>query len=126
MTPEKRTEKIMKKINVSRQDLSDALGISLSSVAMYYTGHHKIRKVVALGIQACYGINADWILNGRTPVFVKQGAGHLSSEAMEIAVMYNSLPRKLQPTAMTLFLGLQKLKDEPVVSVPGGSKRRAA
>lgn len=112
MTPEQRTEKIMKKINVSRQELSSTLGISLSSVAMYFTGHHKIRKVVALAIQACYGINADWIMNGKTPIFIKQASGKLSNEAMEIAVMYNTLPKKLQPTAKTMMLGLQKLKDE--------------
>lgn len=106
MTPEQRTEKIMKKINVSRQELSATLGISLSSVAMYFTGAHKIRKVVALAIQACYGINAKWIMEGKGRIFLKQGGGKLSNEAMEIAVMYGSLPKKLQPTAKTVMLGL--------------------
>ena len=118
MTPEQRTEQIMKKINVSRQELSNTLGISLSSVAMYFTGHHKIRKVVALAIQASYGISAEWIMSGKGHTFIHQKdpkatpAGKLSNEAMEVAVMYSTLPKKLQPTAKTLMLGLQKLKDE--------------
>lgn len=112
MTPEQRTEQIMKKINVSRQELSKTLGISLSSVAMYFTGHHKIRKVVALAIQASYGINADWILTGKGPTFVKQSNDKLSTEAMEMAAMYNTLPKKLQPVARTTMLALTKMKDE--------------
>ncbi len=112
MTPEQRCEKIMKKINVSRQELSNTLGISLSSVAMYFTGHHRIRKVVALAIQASYGISSEWILTGKKPIFIKQASGKLSNEAMEVAIMYNTLPKRLQPVAKTTMLGLQKLKDE--------------
>ena len=111
MTPEQRTEKIMKRINVSRQELSSTLGISLSSVAMYFTGHHKIRKVVALAIQASYGISAEWIMSGKKPIFIKESSGKLSPDAIEVAIMYNNLPKKLQPSGKILMQGLQKPKD---------------
>lgn len=102
----------MKKINVSRQELSNTLGISLSSVAMYFTGHHKIRKVVALAIQASYGISADWIMTGKKPIFIKQASGKLSNEAMEVAIIYNNLPKKVQPTARTVVSALHKMKED--------------
>ncbi|MBX7058087.1 MAG: helix-turn-helix domain containing protein [Leptospirales bacterium] len=111
MTAEQRTERIMKRINVSRQELSATLGISLSSVAMYFTGHHRIRKVVALAIQASYGISAEWILSGKKPIFIKQAQGRLSNEAMEVALMYHNLPRRLQPVARTTMQAYQRLKE---------------
>lgn len=111
MTPEERTEKIMKKINVSRQELCKTLGISLSSVAMYFTGHHKIRKVVALAIQASYGINAEWILAGKKPIFVKQASGKLPNDAMEVAIIYSNLPQKFRVMAKTILVALQNSRD---------------
>ena len=62
ITPEQRTEWIMKQLHISRQELSETLGVSLSSVAMYFSGYHRIRRVVALAIQASYGISADWLM----------------------------------------------------------------
>ena len=71
MTAEQRIKKITKEMNISRQELSEALDISLSSVAMYFNGYHKVRKVVALAIQTIYGVSAEWILNNKQPIFVK-------------------------------------------------------
>lgn len=122
MTPEQRTERIMEKINVSRQELSAALGISLSSVAMYFTGQHRIRKVVALAIQAVYGISAEWILSGKKPIFIKQAQGRLSNDAMEVALMYDGLPKKLQPVAQTTMRAYLSMKNgrSPAVSLHRG------
>lgn len=130
MTPEIRTEKIMHRLHVSRKALSQTLGISLSSVAMYFTGHHKIRKVVALAIQACYGISADYIMYGKLPVMVPTKGKAVSREAMEIAIMYDRLPEKLQASAKDNIDGLIRLSEDASTKNKnkrkGSSRRKAA
>ena len=107
MTPEDRVKKITEQLNISRQTLSKSLGISLSSVAMYFNGYHKIRKVVALAIQSVYGVNARWILENKQPIFIKSPDNHLSDSAMEMAVAYSSLSKKSQEIAKTIVHALQ-------------------
>lgn len=112
-TPEKRLEWISLKLKVSRQVLATTLGISLSSVAMYFTGHNRVRKVVALAVQGAYGVSADWIMTGRKPVFVRQALKDgASTEALALARQYDSLPRDLQAAAREVLAGLIKLRDE--------------
>lgn len=101
----------MQRLNVSRHELSQTLGISLSSIAMYFSGYYKIRKVVALAIEAAYGVNADWIMYNEQPTFVYQKKYSLSNEAMEAALLYNNLPDNLQSVAKTMISGLQKLQN---------------
>lgn len=126
MTPEIRAKKIMQRLNISRRSMSETLGISVSSVTMYFTGHHKIRRVVALGMQACYGINADYIMQGKLPVFVKQPGLPLSREAMEMAVIYEDLPKRIQPTARTTMLGLSRLRTTQETTSGRSKSRRAS
>ena len=111
MTPEERTERIMKRMSISRRELAERLDISVSSLAMYFTGQHRIRRVIALAIQAVYGINSDWIMQGKRPVFVKEFQSNLSAEAMEMAVLYDNLPRRLRPVARTTLRGLKALPE---------------
>jgi transcriptional regulator with XRE-family HTH domain len=112
-TPEARLESIMQKLKVSRQSLAQSLGISLSSVAMYFASHHRVRRVVALAVQAVYGVRADWILTGKKPVFLKQvKQDGLSTQGLTIAKQYDLLPKELQATAREVFAGLLKLRDE--------------
>ena len=110
MTPEQRVKKITEQLNVSRQELSDSLGISLSSVAMYFNGYHKIRKVVALAIQTVYGVNAEWILHNKQPVFIKNKDNHLSDSASEIAVAYSNLSKKSQEIVKVIIYALKHSK----------------
>ena len=110
MTPEDRVEKITKQLSISRQELSEALGISLSSVAMYFNGYHKIRKVVAMAIQTAFGINAKWILHNKQPIFVKNANSRLSDDAMEVAITYSTLPKKSQEIIKTIIYSLKNLK----------------
>jgi transcriptional regulator with XRE-family HTH domain len=111
-TPEQRLESIMQKLKTSRQSLAQALGISLSSVAMYFTGHIQLRKVVALAVQAVYGVNADWIMTGRRPIFVRQNKKDgISTEGLTLAKQYDLLPKDLQSTAREVLAGLLKLRD---------------
>jgi transcriptional regulator with XRE-family HTH domain len=110
--PEQRLESIMQKLKVSRQSLAQSLGISLSSVAMYFTSHHRVRRVVALAVQAVYGVNADWIMTGRKPIFVRQNKKDgLSTEGLTLAKQYDTLPKDLQSTAREVLAGLLKLRD---------------
>lgn len=112
-TAENRLEWITQKLKVSRQSLAVSLGISLSSVAMYFTGHHRVRKVIALAVQAVYGVNADWVMTGRKPIFVRQNRKDgLSTDGLTIALQYDTLPRDLQAAAREVLAGLVKLRDE--------------
>ncbi len=115
VSPEERVKKIMREMNVSRQELSSTLGISLSSVAMYFSGCHKIRRVVALAIQASYGINAEWIMYNKPPVFLKQAdeqGRKYSKEAIEIARLCNTLSKKDQVIMKKIAQGFSFLPTE--------------
>ena len=97
-SPEKRLEAVAFALNLTRQELADKLGISLSSIAMYFNGYHRIRKVVALAFENCYGVRANWILHGEKPIYLetkKQGSS-LSDKAYELAVTYDSLQKREQ------------------------------
>ena len=97
-SPEKRLEAVAFALNLTRQELADKLGISLSSIAMYFNGYHRIRKVVALAFENCYGVRANWILYGEKPIYLetkKQGSS-LSDKAYELAVTYDSLQKREQ------------------------------
>ena len=45
----------------------------------------------------------------KKPRFIKKPDEKISDEAMEVAIMYNLLPQKLQEVADTMMSGLQKL-----------------
>ena len=107
MSPEERVKKITEKLNISRQELSEALDISLSSVAMYFNGYHKIRKVVALAIQTVYGVSAKWIMHNKQPIFVKNQDQHLADDAMEVAVSYSNLSKRSQEIVKTIIHALK-------------------
>ena len=91
MTPGKRCEAALKQLNVDRKSFSEALGVSLPSVSMYFTGRLQIRPVVALAMQAVYGVNARWILNGESPQFISDNAQQMSKDAMDIGSMFDDL-----------------------------------
>ncbi len=89
----------MKRLNISRKDLGEKIGVSLSSVAAYLAGHNKIRKTTALAIQACYGVNADWLLHSKRPIFsfdTKERLVGLSDNCIELAITCSNLQKKHQ------------------------------
>ncbi len=106
----------MQKLSISRHELSKTLGVSLSAIAMYFSGYYKIRKVIALAIEAAYGINADWIMHDKQPVFIYQRETKVSNDAMEAALLYKELPANLQAIAKTMVSGLHEL--------PGSTKQK--
>lgn len=110
MTPEKRLEAAMKKLGLTRQQLADTLGISLSSVAMYFTGHHKVRRVIALAMQAACGISADWIMTGKGGMMMPEK--ELPKDVTEVARMFDKLSSQHKNTARAALLGFHRLKDD--------------
>ena len=94
-------------MQISRRELSDALEISLSTVAMYFNGYHKIRKVVALAMQTVYGISANWLLYDNPPVFIKRGETNLEEDAVKVATTYSTLPKKHQHVVKTVIEALK-------------------
>lgn len=112
MTPEARLEQALKKQGISRQAAADRLDVSLSSIAMYFSGNHKIRKVVALAAQAEFGISAEWIMSGKGAMLISQSKSILPPEAIAMGELFDTLPRALQADAQILLQGLQKLRTE--------------
>jgi transcriptional regulator with XRE-family HTH domain len=112
MTAEERFESALRKNNISRQAAADRLGVSLSSIAMYCVGQAKIRKVVALAIQAELGISAEWILSGKGPMLASAVRRALPPEALEIGAIYDTLPRTRQADAALLLTALSRLKGD--------------
>ena len=110
ISPEKRLEAAIFALSLTRQELADRLGISLSSIAMYLNGLHTIRKVVALAFEGCYGVQADWLLYGKKPVYVdsKEQGSRLSERAYECAVIYDSLPKEGQENVSILMPSLKR------------------
>ena len=93
MTPCKRLAAILSVLDLSRKEVADTLDISLSSVAMYIAGLHRIRRVVALAFQCCYGVRADWLLYGKKPVFVKpEEAGvSIAKKVSDVLIGFNEM-----------------------------------
>lgn len=112
MTPEERFEAALQKRKISRQAAAERLDVSLSSIAMYCAGLAKIRKVVALAVQAELGISAEWILSGKTPMMASESRLALPPEALEIGAIFDELPRERQAEAALLLKGLSRLKGE--------------
>jgi transcriptional regulator with XRE-family HTH domain len=112
MTAEERFESALRKNNISRQAAADRLGVSLSAIAMYCAGQAKIRKVVALAVQAELGISAEWILSGKAPMMASASRPALPPEALEIGAIFDELPRARQADAALLLTALSRLKSE--------------
>jgi len=106
MTPEQRLMEAMISLGLTRQELADRLGISLSAVAMYATGAHKIRRVVALAVQAEFGVNADWLLAGTGKMYAKPATGSLSGDALRAGHVFVTIPPRERGAAMRMLVGL--------------------
>lgn len=112
-TAEKRLEGVLKKLGISRQQFADGLGISLSSVAMYFTGHHRVRRVVALAADSVFGINATWVMTGKGEPLrrPKDASNKLSQNAIGVAMLYDSLSPERQATAVAIMRALRAEQD---------------
>ena len=96
MSENERLRKIMTELNISKGNLAKALNISISSTIVYLNGTHKIRKILALAIQAYYGVNANWLLYNKKPMFVEKYSNTISDEALSLAKSYENLPKSSQ------------------------------
>jgi hypothetical protein len=87
-----RAERVLRWIGASRQDAAREIGVSLSLVAMMAGGSVRTRRVVALAIQAQFGVRAEYILSGKLPIFFRPpGTESLSDAALAVAYGYTRL-----------------------------------
>lgn len=82
---------VTKQLELSRNDLSEALDVSLPSLSMYFSGRVKVRPVIALAMQATYGINATWLLTGKGNTFLKNNGNILSDESKKIGELFETI-----------------------------------
>ena len=86
-----RLKMVTKQLELSRNDLSEALDVSLPSLSMYFSGRVKVRPVIALAMQATYGISASWLLTGKGTTFLKNNGEILSDESRKIGELFEDL-----------------------------------
>ncbi len=126
MTPEQRLRNALAKEGISRKETARRLDVSLSTIAMYHTENLTIRPVVALAIQAEFGISAEWILTGRGPEKAGARRQALPREALEIGAIYDRLLASGRAAARTIFAALRQynVEGEPEDFSPRGARRR--
>lgn len=100
-----RAERVLRWMGVSRQEAAQQIGVSLSLIAMIAGGNVRTRRVVALAIQAQFGIRADYIVSGELPVFYRPpGTESWSDRTLAVAYGFKRLrtpgPRRAFRTAL--------------------------
>lgn len=104
-----RLKTVTKQLELSRNDLSEALDVSLPSLSMYFSGRVKVRPVVALAMQAVYGISANWLLSGKGPTFIKNNGDLLSDDSKNLGQMFedmrNDIKNKTRDSLMLFSAG---------------------
>lgn len=104
-----RLREAMRRCDVSAATMCAELGISISAAQSYLAGRMRVRRVLALAVQATWGIRATWILHGTGAEFVESAAGP-GAGAHSFATSYSRLPRQLRKQLRTVLNGLHRTK----------------
>lgn len=112
INPGKRCQAALKQLDVDRKAFSESLGVSLPSVSMYFTGRLQIRPVVALAMQAVYGVNSRWILHGESPQFINENSRQMPKDAMDIGGMYDGLQSGMKSKARQVLESISNSNKE--------------
>ena len=69
---------------------------------------------MALAMQACYGINAEWLLKNKRPIFItKERKGNeLANDAIATAIAYSNLSKKSKQTIQTIIKSLNYFENQ--------------
>jgi transcriptional regulator with XRE-family HTH domain len=107
-----RAERVLRRLGVSRKEAAQEIGVSLSLIAMMAGGNVRTRRVVALALQAQFGIRADYVLSGERPIFLRSpGTESLDDEALAVARSYERLRSARHRRAFrAVLLGLGALE----------------
>ncbi len=111
-TSGQRLKYFVHKMNISRQTLSKTLGISIGCISMYCLDKSGIRKTIALAIEACYGLNHQWLLHGKRPMYLmEKKQGITSTKEREILLRYKNLNKKQKELTDAFLKALAQSQD---------------
>lgn len=129
MNVAERFKKVRKEIAKKNQkEMAELLGVSEITIRRYETGKTEIPKVVALALEALYGVNHHWLLTGRGSMFVKSPEKEpetLTNQARidrELAQMISMLSPEQQEGLKMLFRGYLQ-KPTPKLSASSSAKQ---
>ena len=117
MNVTERFKKVRKEIAKKNQkEMAELLGVSEITIRRYETGKTEIPKVVALALEALYGVNHRWLLTGEGPMFVSHSQEEPIKETptnqagidRELAQMLSMLSPEQQEGLKMLFRGYLK------------------
>ena len=80
-------------------------------MSFFFSGKHKIRKVLALAIQASYNVNAEWILYNKQPKFLKVYNKNIDEELLKLLIEYENFSKPLKDVFLTVLEGLNKIQN---------------
>ena len=128
----KRFKKVRTEIAKKNQkELADMLGVSEITIRRYETGKTEIPKVVALALEALYGVNHQWLLTGEGSMFVKssQEKETPTNQAgidRELAQMLSMLSPEQQEGLKMLFRGYLRKPSSTLSSSSSGKREETA
>ena len=117
MNVTERFKKVRKEIAKKNQkEMAELLGVSEITIRRYETGKTEIPKVVALALEALYGVNHRWLLTGEGSMFVsppqeepiKETPTNQAGIDRELAQMLSMLSPEQQEGLKMLFRGYLK------------------
>ena len=112
MNVAERFKRVRKEIAKKNQkEMAELLGVSEITIRRYETGKTEIPKVVALALEALYGINHHWLLTGEGSMFVTSPHKEPSKETptnqagidRELAQMLSMLSPEQQKVLSDIF-----------------------
>jgi len=131
MNVTERFKKVRKEIAKKNQkEMAELLGVSEITIRRYETGKTEIPKVVALALEALYGVNHRWLLTGEGPMFVSHSQEEPIKETptnqagidRELAQMISMLSPEQQEGLKMLFRGYLQ-KPTPKLSASSSERR---
>jgi len=128
MNVAERFKKVRKEIAKKNQkEMAEVLGVSEITIRRYETGKTEIPKVVALALEALYGVSHHWLLTGEGSMFIKspQERETPTNQAgidRELAQMLSMLSPEQQEGLKMLFRGYLK-KPTPKLSASSSERQ---
>jgi len=131
MNVAERFKKVRKEIAKKNQkEMAELLGVSEITIRRYETNKTEIPKVVALALEALYGVNHHWLLTGEGSMFVnppqkepvKETPPNQAGIDKELAVMISMLSPEQQEALKLLFRGYLR-KPIPRLSASSSEKQ---
>ena len=89
MQEHEKIKKIRTKLNLTQQEMADALGVSKQYFSKVENGHTQLSKEKISIFSDKYGISLDWLINNKGQMFYQDEEIPYLSEKMEIFSLLN-------------------------------------